>query len=236
MTYGLLQGYRVFIPRHVQAMDKFERKLWVSEHRITDLHEEHWDGPGTSFSGGEVLASMTINGAITGPTAAPGVSLLTRECLEPIAPSYFRAAGSRFKVEAYGTTLSTAVITTQQIVMVTGPTLANPLTGGITLASNAAWTPAAAVTGNWWLTATIVVRATGSSGTLLTDGFIVNDIVTAGAVVSTPFRNANPPSAVTISTTGGLLTSLFFDLNSVQGLGTAGNSAICLDYQLISLN
>lgn len=235
MMYGNLQGHRVFIPRHVMAMDKYERKRWIAEHGITDTFEPHWDGPGTTFSGSEVLAAMSINGAITGPTVAPGVSLLTRECLEPIAASYFRQAGNHFKIEAYGTTLSTAAITTQQIVLVTGPTLANPLTGGITLASNVAWTPAAAVTGNWWLTVMFAVRVTGSSGTILSNGFIVNDIVTAGTVVSTPFRNANPPTAVAVSTAGGLLVPLYFDLNSVQGAGTAGNSAICLDYQLISL-
>lgn len=233
---GYLNGHRVWIPRFVMAMDKFERNLWITSHGIIDTFEPHWDGPGTSFSGAETLASMSVNGAITGPTVAPGVSLLTRECLEPISASYFRQAGNRFWIRAYGTTLSTAVITTQQIVLVIGPTLANPLTGGITLASNTAWTPAAAVTGNWWLDTIIVVRATGSSGTLESSGFVINDIVTAGTVVSTPFRNANPPSAVTISTTGGLLTSLYFDLNSVQGAGTAGNSAICLDYSLISLN
>lgn len=232
---GFLNGHRVWIPRFVMAMDKYERRRWIAEHGITDTFTPHWDGPGTNFSGAETLAAMTINGAITGPTVAPGVSLLTRECLEPIAASYFRQAGNRLWIRAFGTTLSTAAITTQQIVLVTGPTLANPLTSGVTLASNAAWTPAAAVTGNWWLDCMITVRATGSSGTLLTDGFIINDIVTAGTVVSTPFRNANPPTAVSISTAGGLLVPLWVDLNSVQGAGTAGNSAICLDYSLVSL-
>jgi hypothetical protein len=228
---GWLKGHRILIPRHVQAMDRFARRDWMARFGITP-----YIGGGTSFSGAETLASMSINGAITGPTVAPGVSLLTRECLQPIAAAYFSKAGNRFWLRAYGTTLSTAVITTQQIVLVIGPTLANPLTGGITLASNTALTPAAAVTGNWWLDVVIAVRATGSSGTLISDGFLINDIVTAGTVVSTPFRNANPPSAVTISTAGGLLVPLFIDLNSVQGAATAGNSAICLDYSLTSLN
>ena len=233
---GFINGHRVWIPRFVEKMDRHERKRWIAEQKITDLHHPHWDGPGTSYSGAETLASMTINGATTGPTVAPGVSMLTRECLEPIAPSYFRTAGARFWIRAYGTILSTAVITTQQIVLVTGPTLANPLTGGITLASNAAWTPAAAVTANWWLDIALSVRTTGSSGTIISSGFIVNDVVTAGTVVSTPFRNANPPTAVAVSTTGGLLVPLYFDLNSVQGAATAGNSAVCLDYTLVSLN
>lgn len=217
-------------------MDKHERKRWIAERRITDVHQPHWDGPGTVYSGAETLASSSANGAITGPTVAPGVSLLTRECLEPIAAAYFRQAGNRFWIRAFGTTLSTAVITTQQIVLVIGPTLANPLTGGITLASNAAWTPGAAVTGNWWLDYHFSVRTTGSSGTIIGSGFIHNDVVTAGTVIDTPFRNANPPTAVTVSTGGGLLVPLYIDLNSVQGAATAGNSAICLDYSLVSLN
>jgi hypothetical protein len=228
---GWLNGRRVLIPSHVRAMDRFDRRDWMARFGMTPFI-----GGGTSFSGAETLASMTINGAITGPTVAPGVSLLTRECLQPIAAAYFSKAGNRFWLRAYGTTLSTAAITTQQIVLVTGPTLANPLTSGVTLASNAALTPAAAVTGNWWLDVVIAVRTTGSSGTLISDGFLINDITTAGTVVSTPFRNANPPTAVAVSTAGGLLVPLFIDLNSVQGAGTAGNSAICLDYSLTSLN
>lgn len=227
---------RIWVPSHVMAMDRSERKLWIHDHKIEDVHTPHWDGPGTNFSGYEALASMTVNGAVTGPTVAPGVSLLTRECLQPVAPGYFKNAGSRIWIRAYGTTLSTAVITTQQIVLVTGPTLANPLTGGITLASNAAWTPAAAVTGNWWLDIMLSVRVVGSSGTIIGEGWITNDVTTAGTVVLTAFRNANPPTAVAVSTAGGLLVPLFFDLNSVQGAATAGNSAICLDYQLASLN
>jgi hypothetical protein len=232
---GFLKGHRIWIPHFVMARDKYERRRWIAEHGITDLFTPHWDGPGTSFSGAETLAQMSINGATTGPTVAPGVSLLTRECLEPIAASYFRQAGNKFLIRAFGTTLSTSVITTQQIVLVTGPTLASPLTGGVTLASNTAWTPAAAVTGNWWLDVTMSVRTTGSSGTMMSDGFIVNDIVTAGTVVNTPFRNANPPTSVAVSTAGGFLVPLYFDLNSVQGAATAGNSAVCLDYTLISL-
>lgn len=226
----------VWVPRYVMQWDKYERRRWIAERKLFDLFEPHWDGPGTNLGAFETLASMTVNGAVTGPTVAPGVSLLTRECLQPIAPSYFRMAGSRIWIKAFGTILSTAVITTQQIVLVSGPTLANPLTGGITLASNTAWTPAAAVTANWWLDITLSVRALGSAVTVIGSGFIVNDVVTAGTVVSTPFRNANPPTAVAISTAGGASVPLYFDLNSVQGAATAGNSAICLDYDLVSKN
>lgn len=233
---GFLKGHKIWIPRFVMEMEESARQLWIDERGIVDVYEEHWDGPGTSLNGAETLASMTINGATTGPTASPGASMLTRECLEPVAPSYFKQAGARFWIRAFGTTLSTATITTQQILLVVGPTYASPITG-VTLASNTAWTPAAAVTGNWWLDVMVSVRATGAAAaTIIGDGFVVNDIVTAGTVVSTPFRNANPPTSVTVSTTGGLLVPIYFDLISIQGAATAGNSAVCLDYQLVSLN
>jgi hypothetical protein len=231
---GFIQGHRIWIPRHVMEMTRGDRKFWILEHDITDVHQPHWDGPGTNVSGFETLASMTVNGATTGPTATPGLSMLTRECMESVAPSYFKLAGSRFWIRAFGTCLSTAVITTEQITLRIGPTYANPLTGDL-LAQHTALTPAAAVTGNWWLDAMFTVRATGAVGSLIGYGWLTNDLVTAGTIVQTPFRNANPPTAVAL-TTPGMLQSLFFDLLSIQGAATAGNSMVCLDYALVSAN
>lgn len=232
---GYLQGERVFIPRHVEAMDKFERRLWMAERGIVPAI-----GGGTSFNGSETLASMTIDGTASTPTVTPGSSMLTRECLEPIAPSYFRSAGSRFWLRAYGTVLATATIPTFSLALQFGPTYANPLTSGQMLAQfPATITPAAAVTHQFWLECMITVRATGSSGSLRAVGTCYNDILTAGTFVTTLFQNTavdTAPTAVVATGTGGLLVPIYFDLSVILGTATAGNSFTCLDYSLVSLN
>lgn len=236
---GFLQGKRIFIPRHVQEMTESDRHFWIAERGIKDVHVPHWDGPGTNFSGLETLASMTVAGAATAPTIAPGTSILTRECLEPVAPMYFKNAGSRLWMRAYGTILSTAVITTQQLVVNVGPTYANPLTSAQMLAQNAAWTPAAAVIADWWLDLMITVRALGPSGSLIAVGTILNNITAAATFVATVLKNVavgTAPTPVVLTGAGGLLVPLYFDIESVQGAATAGNSCTCLDYSLSSLN
>jgi hypothetical protein len=237
---GFIQGHRMWLPRHVMEMTKTDRKFWVMENGVKDIHIPHWDGPGTSFSGAETLASMTINGTATAPTTTPGTSALTRECLEPVAPVYLSKAGNRLLMKAYGTMLATATITTQQLALQCGPTYANPLTSGQMIAQLAsAITPAAAVTHQWWLECLIVVRATGSSGSLQAVGTFLNDWLTAGTFVITPYQNQvadTAPTAVTMTGTGGLLVPMYFDLSSIQGAATAGNSCTCLDYTLLSLN
>lgn len=237
---GYIQGHRIWIPRHVMAMDKFERKLWIAERGITDVHVEHWDGPGTTFSGVETLASMTIDGVASTPATTPGSSMLTRECLVPIAPSYFRNAGSRFMMRAYGTALATATIPTFNLALQFGPTYANPLTSGQMLAQfPTVITPAAAVTHQFWLVCEITVRATGSSGSLRAVGQVDNDLLTAGTFVTTRFQNTAldvAPTAVVATNTGGLLVPIYFDLSVILGAATAGNSFTCLDYSLVSMN
>jgi hypothetical protein len=194
-------------------------------------------GGGTSFSGAETLFSISAGAGAIGPTASL-LSLLSRECLLPVAPSYFSQAGRRFHVHAYGTISTTATVPTYQLQLMAGPTVANPLTGGLMLAQNATITPAASTTGNleWWLDVVIAVRVPGTAGTLLAVGTLINDWVTAGTYVVTPFKNATPPTAVSISTTGGEAVPLYFDLAVIMGAATAGNTATCADYQFLSLN
>jgi hypothetical protein len=217
-------------------MDKFERRLWMAERGITPAIS----GGMPSFNGSETLASMTVDGSASTPATTPGSSMLTRECLEPIAPSYFRAAGSRFWLRAYGTVLATATIPTFNLQLQFGPTYANPLTSGQMLAQfPSAITPAAAVTHQFWLECTITVRATGSSGSLRAEGKCFNDILTAGTFVWTLFQNTavdTAPTAVVATGAGGLLVPIYFDLSVVLGAATAGNSFTCLDYTLLSLN
>jgi hypothetical protein len=234
---GILQGHRILIPRHVQAMDKFERKLWIAERGITHLHEPHWDGPGTSFSGAETLASMTASAAAVGPNAGL-LSLLTRECLEPIAPSYLSRVGNRFWMRAYGIVDTTTVVPTFQFQIVAGPTYANPLTSGQMLAQDTAASPGISLTGNleWWVDVMLSVRAVGSSGSIIAAGTMINDLAIAGTYVVFPFKNATPPTAVVFTGTGGLLVPIYFDLELIMGAATAGNTATCLEYSLMSLN
>jgi hypothetical protein len=202
----------------------------------------HWAGvgPGTNFNGLETLASMTVDGVASTPATTPGSSILTRECLEPIAPSYFKFAGSRFLMRAYGTVLATATIPTFQLALQCGPTYANPLTSGQMLAQfPAVITPAAAVTHQFFLECLITVRATGSSGSLRAVGKVLNDILTAGTQVWTLFQNTavdTAPTAVVLTNAGGLLVPIYFDLSAILGAATAGNSFTCLDYELASLN
>lgn len=237
---GFLQGHRIWIPRHVVEMDKSERKLWIAERGITDIYEPHWDGPGTNFTGAETLASMTIDGVASTPATTPGSSMLTRECVQPVAPIYMARAGARFWLRAYGTVLATAVIPTFNLALQFGPTYANPLTSGQMIAQfPAAITPAAAVTHQFWLDVTITVRATGSSGSLRAVGRCWNDILTAGTFVNTWFQNTavdTAPTAVVATGAGGLLVPIYFDLSVILGAATAGNSFTCLDYTLVSLN
>jgi hypothetical protein len=236
-TEALLQGHRILIPHHVQAMDRSERKIWMAERKILPAPVEHWNGPGTSFSGFETLASMqTVPGEI-GPTAAL-LSILSRECVEPIAPVYMSQIGKRFWIRAYGNIDTTAVVPTFQFQLVAGPTIANPLTTGQMLAQNVAITPAAAVTGTleWFLELFVVVRATGSSGSLFATGTLFNDWVTALTFVQTTMKNAVEASAVVMTGAGGLLVPIYLDLEVIMGAATAGNTVACLDYQLVSTN
>lgn len=234
---GLLQGHRILIPRHVREMDRFERKLWMAERKIRPAPRQHWDGPGTNFTGGETLASMSVAPAAVGPSAAL-LSILSRECLEPIAPNYFRLSGARFWLRAYGNVLTTAVVPTYQLQLVAGPTLANPLTAGQMLAQNVAITPAASLTGTleYWLDLMIKVSATGSSGSLLAVGTLINDWAVALTYVVTPFKNLLQAAPVVLTGAGGLLVPIYFDLEVIMGAATAGNTMNCLDYSLISLN
>lgn len=190
-------------------------------------------GGGTGFRGSEVLAEMEASGGAQGPSASL-VSLLTRKAVLPIAPSYFATAGQRFHVKAYGTISTTATVPTYQFQYVVGPAGANPIASANMLAQNATITPAASTTGNleWWLDLVMTVRAPGSAGTLLAVGTLINDWVTAGTYVVTPFKNATPPTAVSV--TGGMAVPLYFDLEVIMGAATAGNTATCLDYQLLS--
>jgi len=195
---------------------------------------------GTSFNGSETLASMTIDGVASTPATTPGSSMLTRECLEPVAPMYFRQAGNRFWIRAYGTVLATATIPTFNLALQFGPTYANPLTSGQMIAQfPATITPAAAVTHQFWLDCMITVRATGSSGSLRAFGVCLNDILTAATFVNTLFQNTavdTAPTAVVATGAGGLLVPIYFDLSVILGAATAGNSFTCLDYTLQSLN
>jgi hypothetical protein len=194
---------------------------------------------GTSFGGGETLASMKTPPGAIGPFATPGKSILSPECLQPINPSYFDGTGKRFSIHAFGTITATAVIPTYVMQLLAGPTYANPLaTNVVTLASNAAITPgAAAGTQNWMLDLMLAVRATGAAGTIIAYGFLTNEWATAGTFVMTPFRNANPPTAVAVAPSGsGLLLPIYFDLNEVLSAATAGNTINCLDYRLVSEN
>lgn len=190
-------------------------------------------GGGTQFRGSEMLMETETAGAAVGPTASL-LSLLTRKAVMPVAPAYFATAGQRFHVKAYGTISTTATVPTYQFQFVTGPAGANPIASSNMLAQNATITPAASTTGNleWWLDVVMKVVVPGSAGTMLAVGTLFNDWVTAGTYVLTPFKNATPPTAVTV--TGGMAVPLYFDLEVIMGAATAGNTATCVDYQLLS--
>ncbi len=228
---GWLKGHRVLIPGFVRSMDKFERKLWLAQRGILPIIQG-----ATNYNQGETIAAMTIAGGAIGPTASL-LSILTRECLEPIAPSYFRQAGNRFWLTAYGNVDTTAVVPTYQFQLVTGPTYANPLTSGQMLAQDVTITPAASLTGtlDWWLNVIITVRATGSSGSLIATGTLINDWAVALTYVVTPFKSAVQAAPVVLTGTGGMLVPLYFDLEVIMGAATAGNTATCLDYSLVAL-
>jgi hypothetical protein len=221
-------------------MTKTDRKFWVLERGITDVHIPHWDGPGTNFSGFETLASMTVDGTASTPATTPGKSILTTECVQPIAPQYFKLAGSRFWMRAYGTALATATIPTFSLAAQFGPTYANPLTTGQMMAQfPATITPAAAVTHQWWIDLMITVRAVGASGSLRAVGTFYNDLLTAATFVTTLLQNTavdTAPTAVIATGAGGLLVPIFFDLSLILGAATAGNSFTTLDYSLVSLD
>lgn len=234
---GLLQGQRIIIPRHVQAMDKFERKIWMAERKIVFAPKQNWDGPGTNFGGFETLASMATPPGEIGPTAAL-LSILSRECVQPVAPSYTSQAGRRFWIRAYGNIDTTATVPSFQFQVVAGPTYGNPLTSGQMLAQNVAITPAAATTGTleWFLNLFITVRATGSSGSLFCTGTLFNDFVTALTFVQTTMKNAVEATAVVLTGAGGLLVPIYFDVEVIMGAATAGNTVACMDYELVSTN
>lgn len=236
-TEALLQGHRILIPKHVQALDKSSRQIWMHERGIIPAYIEHWDGPGTAFNGPETLASMaTVPGEI-GPTNAL-LSILSRECVQPIAPSYTSRIGSRFRMRAYGNIDTTATVPTFQFQVVAGPTIANPLTSGQMIAQNVAITPGASTTGTleWFLDVVIVVRVAGSSGSLHAIGTLFNDWVTALTFVQTTMKNAVESAAVVMTGAGGLLVPIYLDVEVIMGAATAGNTVACLDYELQSLN
>lgn len=207
---------------------------------MPDRFPAHWGkmGPGTAVNGLETLASMQTPPGSVGPTASPGISVLSRECLEPIAPMFFRQIGNRFWVRAAGTTLATATITTQQLLLNVGPTYANPLAGQM-IAQNVAITPGAAVISHWMLDVLVTVRATGTSGSLICTGQLENNWAAAATFVGTLFSNQIVgviPTAVVLTGAGGMQVPLYFDLISIQGAATAGNTCNCLEYSLASID
>lgn len=227
-------GRRILIPKHVQEMGRSDRKWWMRDRGIIPV-ESHWDGPGTSFSGFETLAYMSANAAAVGPTASL-LSVLTREAVEPIAPAYHQQIGKHLWLRAYGQISTTATVPTFQLQLVAGPTYANPLTSGQMIAQNATITPNAAANLDWWLDVMISVRATGSSGSLLAQGTLINNWAATATYVVTPFRNANPPTAVVLTGAGGLLVPIYYDIEVIMGAATAGNTVTGMDYSLVSMN
>lgn len=235
---GLLQGHRILIPRHVQAMDRSSREIWMHDRKITLAAIQHWDGPGAGVGyAPETLASMaTVPGEI-GPTASL-LSIVSKECVVPIYPAYTNRIGNRFWMKAYGNIDTTAVVPTFQFQVVAGPTWANPLTSAQMLCQNVAITPSAALTGTleWFLNVQVIVRATGSSGQLFAVGTLFNDWVTALTFVQTTMKNAVEAAPVTLTGTGGLQVPIYLDLEVIMGAATAGNTVACLDYELLAMN
>lgn len=226
---------------HESLVDGLHREMDVLERAecrrlglpFLPWHKRHWDGPGTTYRASETLAEMSASAAAVGPTASL-LSVLTREALEPIQPSYMKQIGMRFHLFANGTISTTATVPTYQLQLVTGSAYANPLTSGQMLAQNATITPAAAANLDWYLDVIMTIRATGSSGSILAVGRLINNWAASATYVITPFKNATPPTAVVVTNTGGLLVPLYFDLEIIMGAATAGNTITCLDYELIS--
>jgi hypothetical protein len=192
---------------------------------------------GTTFTGVETLAQMSADAGAVGPTASL-LSVLTRECLQPVSPAYVNQIGRRLHIKASGVIDTTAVVPTYQLQLVVGPTYANPLTTGQMLAQNAAITPAVSLTGSleFWLDVEISIRAVGSSASMRAYGTLLNDWALSGTYVITPFKNATPPTAVVLTGTGGGLVNLYFDIEVIMAAATAGNTVTCVDYRLQSQN
>jgi hypothetical protein len=191
-------------------------------------------GGGTKFSGGETLASMSAAASAVGPSASE-LSLLTRECIEPIAPAYMAYNGQRLRMTATGVISTTATVPTHIFRVKADITYASPV-AGVVLSANASITPAAAANLDWYLDVMMAVRSPGSGGSIIAIGKLINNWAASATYVVTPFKNATPPTAVTQSGTGGLAVSNYFDLVSILGAATAGNTQQCLDYALESLN
>lgn len=189
---------------------------------------------GTTFSGFETLASMSSTPAAVGPSASE-LSLLTRGCVEPVAPQYMLEQGYRLWMKATGLISTTATVPTHNFRVKADVTYASPVAGVILTALAATITPRVASNMMWYLDVMMSVRAPGSGGTILAIGTFINQFVTSGTSVATDMQNASPPTAVTQSGTGGLAVSNYFDLVSILGAATAGNTQQCLDYALVSM-
>jgi hypothetical protein len=191
-------------------------------------------GGGTTFSGFETLMSQSATPAAVGPSAAE-LSLLDRSAVEPVAPAYLLERGYKLWMKANGLITTTATVPTHNFRVKADVTYANPVAGVILTALAATITPRVASNMMWYLDVMMTVRAGGSGGTILAVGTFINQFVTSGVSVATDMQNASPPTAVTQSGTGGLAVSNYFDLVSILGAATAGNTQQCLDYALVSM-
>lgn len=192
-------------------------------------------GGATRFGGVETLITNQTQPAAVGPIATPGLSVLPRECLEFISGSYFANHGQSFRVTAHGLISTTATVPTYQLQLQMGVAYANPL-AGLMVAQNAVITPAAQANADWFLDVLGHVVLPGSGGTVMAVGKLTNNWAAAATFVITPFKNATPPTAVSISGTGGLAASQLVDIVVIMGAATAGNTAQCQGYALESLN
>jgi hypothetical protein len=193
---------------------------------------------GTSFGGAETLASQEASSGNIGPTATL-LSLLTRVCIPAVGPQYYLPIGRRFAVKATGNINTTATVPTYQFQYLASPTtnaFADPLASSVMLAQNATITPVAASNLDWYLDLRMATRSSGTqpstNGTILCIGTLMNNWAASATYVITPFKNATPPTAVTVN----LAAGLYFDLEVIMGAATAGNTAVCFDYELLSLN
>lgn len=191
-------------------------------------------GGGTTFSGWETLISQSATPAAVGPSASE-LSLLDRGAVQPVAPAYMLERGYKLWIKANGLISTTATVPTHNFRIKADVTYANPVAGVILTALAATITPRAAANMMWYLDVMMTVRAPGSAGTILAIGTLINQFVTSGTSVATDVQNASPPTAVTQSGTGGLAVSNYFDLVSILGAATAGNTQQCLDYALVSM-
>jgi hypothetical protein len=233
-----IEKYRqeIITPWLSREMDKLEDQLgwryWDADTRRIPIISG-----GTSFSGVETLQSQEASSGNIGPTASL-LSLLTRVCAsKPVAVDYFLPIAKRFAVKANGNISTTATVPTFQFQFLTSPTtnaFADPLASSVMLAQNATITPTAAANLDWYLDLMIVTRSSGTqpstNGTLLCVGTLINNWAASATYVVTPFKNATPPTAVTVNLTAGL----YFDLEVIMGAATAGNTAVCFDYKLQS--